>query len=79
MKQIHKIKPKQGLSLRFPGMKRFLNELGEFVEWNSFWERRLNQGDVEIVSTMQEEKAFLEELAPKNKKKSTKDDKGVES
>lgn len=60
MKQIYKIKPKNGLNLRFPGMNRFLNPEGELVEWSSFWQRRLKQGDIEIISNLAEEKKFIE-------------------
>lgn len=83
MRQVHKIKPKNGLNLRFPGIKRFLNPEGEFIEWSSFWERRLQQGDVEICSTMEEEKEFIENHGKevddsKKKKKTNSSEKGVE-
>lgn len=62
MKEVRKIKPRQDLQLRFPGIKRYLNPEGEFVEWNSYWQRRLNDKDIEIVSTIDEEKDFIETL-----------------
>lgn len=61
-KEVHKIKPREGLKLRFPGIKRFLNPDGEFVEWNSYWHRRLLDGDITVVSTMEEEKNFWTNL-----------------
>lgn len=72
MKKVHKIKPKNGKQLRFPGIKRFLNVDGEFVEWSSFWMRRLNDGDIEIISDEVEEKKFIEQQS--GKKKTLKDE-----
>lgn len=74
MKIIHKIKPRDGLQLRFPGIKRFLNPAGEFVEWGSYWQRRLSDKDIEIISTMEEEKEFSKsqaEAAPENAPKAS--------
>lgn len=59
MREVHKIKPKAGLKLRFPGIKRYVNPEGEFVEWSSYWHRRLLDGDVIIVSSTKEEKDFI--------------------
>jgi hypothetical protein len=67
MRQIFKIKPKNGYKLRFPNaIDRFLSDDGDTVEWNSYWQRRLNDGDVEIVSTMSEEKKFISESKKKD-------------
>ena len=69
MERVHKIRPKRGLRIRFPGIKRFLNQEGEFIEWGSYWQRRLNDDDIEIVSTMAEEKKFIEEQAKQEDQK----------
>lgn len=86
MRQVHRIKPNNELKIRFPGIKRFLKAEGEFVEWSSYWQRRLNDKDVTIISSMTEEKKFIEDYEaqvasvdePKVTKKTKKIDQGVE-
>jgi hypothetical protein len=45
-----KIKPAEGLKIRDSVSKLFLPVEGKEVVWNSYWERRLNCGDVVLVS-----------------------------
>ena len=45
-----KIKPRDGLTVRHPDTRRPLAEKGEKVEMNSYWQRRLNDGDVLVVA-----------------------------
>lgn len=40
------VMPKEGLKIRRPDTKRFLSSDGENVPNNSFWKRRLSDGDV---------------------------------
>lgn len=47
------IKPAQeGLIVRRPDNARPLAAKGEEVEWSAFWQRRLNEGDVVVVSAV---------------------------
>lgn len=41
------IKPRDGLPVLYPEAGRNLREHGEGVAWNSWWQRRLGDGDVE--------------------------------
>jgi len=50
------IKPKAGLKIRHPKSKLFLQEEGEEVLLNTFWRRRLNDGDVIEVKNEVKEK-----------------------
>lgn len=51
------VKPKAGLKIRRPETKAFLAEAGEKVPKNTFWARRLADGDViEAVEPKQEQK-----------------------
>ena len=40
------LKPADGMRVRFPGTGRILAEAGEEVEMNTYWTRRLQDGDV---------------------------------
>lgn len=40
------VKPKNGILIKRPDNGRFLKPEGETVPKNSFWRRRLNDGDV---------------------------------
>jgi hypothetical protein len=50
MSDIRLIKPGDGRRVRRPdGRGGLLSDAGERVEWNSFWQRRLQDGDVVYV------------------------------
>lgn len=44
------IKPKDGLTVRDPENQRALPPHGKGVAWNSFWQRRLDDQDVELTT-----------------------------
>ncbi|MEO7691288.1 MAG: DUF2635 domain-containing protein [Sphingomonas sp.] len=44
------IKPKEGLTVRDPETNRRLPEHGKGIAWNSFWQRRLDDSDVEYTT-----------------------------
>lgn len=61
-----KIRPKKGLKVpKLDGT--FLKDDGELVKKNSYWVRRLNDGDVELV---------VEKSLPKTNSKSKKNTEG---
>lgn len=51
------IKPKEGLLIRRPDNKKFLNPEGESVPKNMFWLRRIADGDVIEINLAKTEKS----------------------
>lgn len=49
---INTIKPKQGLKVRDPATGEVLPEAGKTVTWNSYWQRRLQDGSIFIDNTV---------------------------
>lgn len=45
-----KLKPAKGLKVKKPNDLTWLNEEGEEVEKDSYWIRRLKDGDVELIT-----------------------------
>lgn len=43
------LKPKKGYKIRRPDTKTFLAESGEKIKLDSFWRRRIKDGDVEVL------------------------------
>lgn len=68
------VKPKAGLKIRRPDTKAFLSEKGERVPNNTFWKRRLLDGDVEEVKETQTKKQddVPAKAEPKTEKKGGK-------
>lgn len=45
------IKPRDGVKIRRPDNLEILDAKGEEVEFDSYWARRVNEGDAEIIET----------------------------
>jgi hypothetical protein len=58
MKLKHWIKPREGDVIRDPETGRALPAEGAEVIWNSWWQRRLNDGDI-VMTTESAVKAAL--------------------
>lgn len=52
------VKPKEGVTLRRPDTGRTLAVDGEKVPKNSFWRRRIAEGDVELIEQAEGEEKF---------------------
>ncbi len=50
-----KIKPVKGRKVRKPDLT-YLAEKGESVQLDSYWQRRINQGDVQLIDDKKGEK-----------------------
>lgn len=50
------IKPKEGLSILNPATRLNLKAEGDFVDLNTYWKRRIIDGDVVIVEPKEESK-----------------------
>ena len=65
-REVFKIKPKDGLQLRFAGIKRYLKPEGELVEWSSYWHRRLLDGDITIIKDEEKKPSKKKEFESDN-------------
>lgn len=72
--ELMKIKPKEGLKIKRPDNGRYLNPEGEDVPKNTFWARRLADGDVVEVGAKAPAKSEAK-AAPSYEKKSSGGDK----
>lgn len=50
------VRPKDGAIVRHPATKKPLSVDGEWVEITPYWQRRLNSGDIVVVSKKQGDK-----------------------
>lgn len=65
-----KVRPAEGLQIRHPLTMAILPKDGMIVEQDSYWVRRLKDGDVVLVETIEnEEQKQADDDAAKNKKK----------
>jgi hypothetical protein len=46
---IRTIRPVEGRRMRHPETKKVIPVEGRSVAWNSYWQRALNAGDIELV------------------------------
>ena len=44
-----KVKPKEGLKVFNPATKLHIDESGTLIVWSTYWQRRFNDGEIEIV------------------------------
>lgn len=54
------IKPREGVTVRDPESLAVLASKGELKPQNSYWLRRLNDGDVEIITSTEKKKKGAE-------------------
>lgn len=74
-----KVKPCKGFRVRKPDGD-FLKDEGEMVPASTYWQRRLNFGEIELVGVNAKEQPKKEEPKKEEKKQETKkDDKKGES
>lgn len=61
------IRPAEGLLIRDSVTMQFLPKEGKEVVWNSYWERRLNDGDVLIVEQKENAEAVASDAKASKK------------
>ena len=60
------LKPVNSLKVRDPETLEFLNPEGEEKELNTYWRRRMADGDVEVIEEQEDQKGIIQKQ--KNKK-----------